>query len=68
MQAASALSNCLGDGGAAITAPRVESMGWKSQGEPAQCDFFDIRDDQLVPDEEGMISCRTLKQLKKRLR
>jgi len=35
MQAASALSNCLRDGGAAITAP-----GWKSQGEPARCDIF----------------------------
>jgi len=53
--AESALSNCLRDGGAAITAPGVESMGWKSQGEPARCDIFDIRDDQLVPDEEGMI-------------
>jgi hypothetical protein len=55
MQAALALSNCLRDGAAAITAPGVESMGWKSQGEPARCDIFDIRDDQLVPDEEGMI-------------
>jgi len=29
--------------------------------------FFDIRDDQLVPDEEGMI-LPELKRLKKRLR
>jgi hypothetical protein len=40
MQAASVLSNCLRDGSAAITAPGVESMAWKSQGEPAQRDIF----------------------------
>ena len=39
MQAASTLSNCLRDGGAAITAPGGESMGWKSQGEHARCDI-----------------------------
>jgi hypothetical protein len=40
MQAALALRSCLRDGAAAITAPGVESMGWKSQGEPARCDIF----------------------------
>jgi hypothetical protein len=40
MHAASALNNCLRDGGAAITAPGGESMGWKSQGESARCDIF----------------------------
>ena len=30
-------------------------MGWKSQRARAMRYFFDIRDDQLIPDEEGMI-------------
>jgi hypothetical protein len=37
MQAASVLSNCLRE---RLRLQGVESMGWKSQGEPARCDIF----------------------------
>lgn len=56
MQAASALSNCLRDGGAAIEAPGGRIDGWEvARRARAMRYFFDIRDVQLVPDEEGMI-------------
>ena len=56
MQAALALSNCLRDGGAAITAPGGRIHGLEvARRARAMRYFFDIRDDQLVPDEEGMI-------------
>jgi hypothetical protein len=56
MQAASALSNCLRDGGAAIAAPGGRIHGLEvARRAHAMRYFFDIRDDQLVPDEEGMI-------------
>ena len=55
MQAASALSNCLRDGGAAIKAPgRIDELEVARRARAMRY-FFDIRDDQLVPDEEGMI-------------
>jgi hypothetical protein len=55
MQAASALSNCLRDGGAAIKAPgRIHELEVARRARAMRY-FFDIRDDQLVPDEEGMI-------------
>jgi hypothetical protein len=57
MQAASALSNSLRDGGAAITTPgggRIHGLEVARRARAMRY-FFDIRDDQLVPDEEGMI-------------
>jgi hypothetical protein len=55
MQAASALSNCLRDGGAAYgSGGRIHGLE-VARSARAMRDYFDIRDDQLVPDEEGMI-------------